>query len=106
VSAERELQHGEFDERLAVALRRQHGEVPQVVARARSWMADQMLALAERHGVAVRRDRDLVAMLSQCDVGDEIPPELYAAVAQVLVWLYRCNGELIARDAPGSSATS
>ncbi len=80
----------------AVALRHHSGETPRVVAQARAWMAEQMLVLAERHGVAVRRDRDLLTLLSRCEVGDEIPPELYAAVAQVLVWLYRCNGELAA----------
>ncbi len=90
--------HAASDARLhAVALRHRPGETPRVVAQARAWMAEQMLALAQHHGVAVRRDRDLLTLLSRCEVGDEIPPELYAAVAQVLVWLYRCNGELAAR---------
>lgn len=64
-----------------------------------------MLALAERHGVAVRKDRDLVELLSRCDPGDQIPPELYAAVAQVLVWLYRCNGEMAESDAGRPNST-
>ncbi len=89
--------HSSPDGRLeAVALRHNAGETPRVVAQARAWMAEQMLALAQRHGVAVRRDRDLLTLLSRCEVGDEIPPELYAAVAQVLVWLYRCNSQLAA----------
>lgn len=90
---------GEQAQRRAVALRHSPGETPQVVAHARAWMAEQMLALAARHGVAVRKDRDLVELLSRCGAGDEIPPELYAAVALVLVWLYRCNGELTPRAA-------
>lgn len=82
----------------AVALRHEHGSVPRVVGQARAWMAEQMLALAKHHGVAIRKDRDLVELLSHCEAGDQVPPELYAAVAQVLVWLYRCNADLAQRE--------
>jgi flagellar biosynthesis protein len=95
-----------FEEvRRAVALRHTSGEVPRVVASGQAWMAEQLLDLARRHGIAVRQDRDLVTLLSRCDGGEEIPPELYAAVAQVLVWLYRTNRELAAAgEASGSTA--
>jgi flagellar biosynthesis protein len=94
---------GEDAEPRAIALHHERGEVPRVVAQARAWMAEQMLAVAGRHGVPVRRDKDLLALLAGCETGDEIPPELYAAVAQVLVWLYRCNAELAAQG--GGDAT-
>jgi flagellar biosynthesis protein len=87
----------------AVALRHERGEVPRVVAQARAWMAEQMLVLAGRHGVPVRRDKDLLALLAGLETGDEIPPELYAAIAQVLVWLYRCNAELAAQTGDGAA---
>ncbi len=91
-------------QRRAVALRHEGGEVPRVVAQARAWMAEQMLALADRHGVPVRRDKDLLGLLAGLETGDEIPPELYAAVAQVLVWLYRCNAELAAQAGDGAAS--
>ena len=53
------------------------------------------LSLVRReHGVPVREDRDLVELLCACDVGDEIPLELYGAVAEILSWLYARNAEL------------
>ena len=67
---------------------------PQVVAKGSGWLADKILELAREHGVPVREDRDLVALLSACDVGEGIEPEMYAAVAELLAWLYRCNQEL------------
>jgi flagellar biosynthesis protein len=67
---------------------------PQVVAKGSGWVADRILALAREHGVPVREDKDLVALLSACDLGQEITPEMYAAVAELLAWLYRCNREL------------
>jgi flagellar biosynthesis protein len=71
--------------------------VPRVLAKGRGWMAERILALAREHGVPVREDRDLVAMLSAVEIGDEISPAMYAAVAELLAWLYRCNQELAAR---------
>jgi flagellar biosynthesis protein len=68
--------------------------VPRVLARGRGWLADKILELAREHGVPVREDPDLVAMLSAVEVGDEISPSMYAAVAELLAWLYRCNQEL------------
>lgn len=83
-------------DRRAVALRHAGGEVPRVIGQARAWMAERMIEVAHRHGVAVREDKDLAVLLSRCEIGDEIPAALYSAVANVLVWLYRCNGELAA----------
>lgn len=67
---------------------------PRVVAKGAGWVAGRILELARQHGVPVREDPDLVAMLSACDIDDEVEPEMYAAVAEVLAWLYRCNREL------------
>ena len=42
----------------------------------------------------MHEDADLVALLATCDLGDEIPVELFTAVAELLTYLYRVNGEL------------
>lgn len=82
----------------AVALRYDrasaHEQAPRVVARGQGLVAESILELARAHGVPVREDPDLVALLATCDVGAEIPTELYTAVAEVLAWLYARNGEL------------
>lgn len=81
--------------RRAVALRydaEQHA-APKVVARGDESVADRILALARESGVPVREDADLVDLLSHCDVGQEIPSELFAVVAELLVYLHRLNGE-------------
>jgi flagellar biosynthesis protein len=67
---------------------------PQVVAKGQGKVAERILELARGAGVAVREDADLLAVLSLCDVGDEIPIELYQAVAELLAYLYRLNGTL------------
>jgi flagellar biosynthesis protein len=96
----------------AVALRydrkvsSQGNEVPQVVARGQARVAEAILALAREHRVPVREDRDLVALLSACDVGSAIPVELYSAVAELLVWVYRTNSLLAPAPESGDSKTS
>jgi flagellar biosynthesis protein len=64
------------------------GGVPEVVARGRGAVAERILALAREHGVPVREDRDLVELLSACELGDEVPVEVWSAVAEVLAWVY------------------
>ena len=89
--------------RRAVALRydrkaESSTSAPRVVAKGRAHMAERILELASRNDVPVREDADLVQLLSGCELGDEIPVEVYGAVAELFAWLYRVNGEL------GSSA--
>jgi type III secretion system FlhB-like substrate exporter len=48
---------------------------------------------AEAAGVPVRSDPALVQALASLELGREIPEELYLAVAEVLAWAYRLDGE-------------
>lgn len=66
---------------------------PRVVVKGRGEVAAQILAAAELAGVPVRRDRDLAQLLAAVDLGDEIPLEAYSAVAEVIAFLWRLNGE-------------
>ncbi len=77
----------------AVALRYLQGEddAPRVVARGQGELAARILDLARRRGIPVRRDGDLAGILSKLDLGEQIPPELYQAVAEVLAYLYRAD---------------
>jgi flagellar biosynthesis protein len=78
-----------------VALRHErHGaEPPRVVAKGRGETAERVLELARKHAIPVRQDGDLLELLAALDVGDSIPTELFAAVAEVLAYLYRLNGD-------------
>ena len=76
--------------REAVALAyRQTDAAPRVVAKGRGLMADQIIAKAREYGVYVHESPELVALLTQVDIDEHIPPQLYRAVAELLAWLYR-----------------
>lgn len=74
----------------AVALAyNQNDSAPKVVAKGKGLMAEQIIAKAKEHGVYVHESPELVALLTQVDIDEHIPPQLYMAVAELLAWLYR-----------------
>ncbi|MEM6674250.1 MAG: EscU/YscU/HrcU family type III secretion system export apparatus switch protein [Planctomycetota bacterium] len=85
--------------RHAVALRydADAGErAPEVVAKGRGEVARNILETAAAAGVPIREDADLLELLSIVEVGDEIPVEVYAAVAQLVSFLWSLNEERLA----------
>ncbi len=80
----------------AVALKyeREKDPAPKIVATGRGAVAEQILQLAFAHGVKVREDADLVEVLSHLDIDSPIPLEAYAAVAEILAYVYRANAHL------------
>jgi flagellar biosynthesis protein len=73
----------------ATALRYSGGSgAPEVVATGTGALAERILARAAEAGVPVREDPALAAALAALDLGDEVPEELWKAVAEVLVWAF------------------
>ena len=66
---------------------------PQVVAKGRGLLAEEIIARAKSAGVFVHESAELVSLLMQVDLDDRIPPQLYVAVAELLAWLYRVEEE-------------
>jgi flagellar biosynthesis protein len=79
----------------AAALRYAQGRdrAPKVVAKGQGKIAEKIVSLAHQHNVPLVEDQNLMQMLEALDVDTEIPAELYQAVAEVLVFVYRLNGK-------------
>lgn len=75
----------------AAALKYERGKdsAPRLVAKGKGELAERIVELAKESGVEVLQDRELVEFLITLDVGQEIPPELYRAVAEILAYVYR-----------------
>ena len=61
---------------------------PRVVAKGKGLLAEQIIAKARENGVYVHESPEMVALLTQIDIDQHIPAELYLAVAELLAWLY------------------
>ena len=77
-------------------------DAPKVVAGGHGVVAEQILNIAFAQGIKVREDKDLANLLGAIDIDSEIPIEAFAAVAEILAYVYRANGnpvETVAEDA-------
>lgn len=69
-------------------------QAPVVVAKGKDHMADQIRSVAAEHHVPVVSRPPLArALYDMCETGDEIPEDLYEAVAEVLAYVYRLDEE-------------
>lgn len=78
----------------AVALRYKLGqdEAPVVLAKGQDYLALRIVKVAEEHGVAVVENVSVArALYASTELGQEIPPELYGTVAEVMVFLYKLD---------------
>ena len=75
----------------AVAYQADRDRAPRVTASGRGLVAEKILEAAREAGVPVREDSALAEILSRLDPGEEIPPETYRALAEILVFLYRLD---------------
>ena len=83
-----------YQAKRAVALRydpKQGDTAPKVVAKGKGRLAEQILELARQNDVPVREDPTLVQVLSRIKLDQEIPREVYQAVATILAFLYKVN---------------
>lgn len=77
----------------AAALRYKRGQdrAPVLVAKGKGVLAERIIELARELGIPLKEDPKVVEMLSALELNREIPPELYKAVAEILVFIYRMS---------------
>ena len=78
---------------LAVALHYDKSGAPRVVAKGRGGIGEKIIELAKAHDIPIEENEVLVGALANVELGDEIPVELYKAVAEVLVLFSACRDE-------------
>lgn len=85
--------HTFYNSELAVALKYDGHNAPKVTAKGEGVTAQQILELAEKHGIPLQNQPELARILAQVPLGDEIPQELYVAVAEVIAFAYFLSGK-------------
>jgi len=66
---------------------------PKVTAKGKGSIAQNIIDVAKEHNIPIKKDEDLLQMLSQIEVNEEIPTELYEAVAQIFSFIYGISNE-------------
>jgi flagellar biosynthesis protein len=79
---------------LAVALHYDRKGAPRVVAKGKGSLGAKIIEVAKAHDVPIEQNEVLAGALSNVELGDEIPAELYKAVAEVLIFVLRLSGRI------------
>jgi flagellar biosynthesis protein len=79
---------------LAVALHYDRSGAPRVVAKGRGTLGAKIIEVAKAHDIPIEENEVLAGALSNVELGDEIPAELYKAVAEVLIFVLRLSGRI------------
>ena len=84
------------NQKKAVALKydKEKDNAPKVTAKGTGLIAENIIELAQKEGIPITEDQDLVSALVQLDFHEEISPELYKAVAEILAFAYRLNRKI------------
>jgi flagellar biosynthesis protein len=79
--------------RRATALRYEGTGAPKVTATGRGYIADRIIEVAQENGIPIREDPALVGALESLELGEEIPEDLYKAVAEAIAWAYSLDAK-------------
>lgn len=76
---------------VALTYNRHNDPAPRIAASGKGPIAEQILKIAEANGIEIRQDAELADILSKLEIDSLIPLEAYAAVAEILSYVYRAN---------------
>lgn len=79
--------------KLAVSMQWGRTGAPKVTAKGQGAVAEEIISLAKKHNIPMREDSQLAQLLVTVKLGEEIPHELYLAVAEVIAFAYRLRGD-------------
>jgi len=84
----------DIQKKKAVALKYTPEEhAPKVIATGKGYVAQKIMENAQAYNVPTYKDKSLVEELTKLNLGDNIPQDLYQAVAQVLVFINNLDKE-------------
>jgi len=81
-------------QQLAVALHYDKEGAPTVVAKGKGTIGAKIIEVAKANNIPIEENEVLAGALSRVEIGDEIPTELYKAVAEVLIFVLRLSGRV------------
>ena len=78
---------------VALGYNRSPDNAPKVLASGAGEIANKIISLAKEHDIPIKEDPDLIEILSKVEVDQEIPPNLYKAVAEIFSFLYKITNK-------------
>lgn len=79
---------------VALAYNQQEHTAPVVVAKGKGQVAEQVIAIAKANGIPIQEDPSLVQLLSELEINEAIPEQLYKVVAELFAFVYQLERTL------------
>ena len=84
---------GKDDYAVALGYNQDKDNAPIVLAKGAGEIAQKIIKIAEENGIEIRKDADLLQILKAVDINEEIPVEAFAAVAEIISYIYQRNAQ-------------
>lgn len=78
---------------VALSYQKEIDEAPRLSAKGSGETAEKIINIAKQHEIPIQEDPSLVALLSQLELNQKIPEELYEVVAEVFAFIYQLDKE-------------
>lgn len=75
----------------AIQYEQDKDRAPRITAKGKGLIAEKIIELARESGIPIQQDPGLVQILCKLDIDEEIPVELYRAIAELLAFVYSIN---------------
>lgn len=83
----------EDDLKQAVALFYDGENTPTITAKGEGQTAEDIIAIARESGITLCENKPLLELLMGLELGEEIPENLYIAIAQIIAFAYQLQGK-------------
>jgi flagellar biosynthesis protein len=77
----------------AIALKYDEVSAPKLTAKGENELAEEIIRIAEEHGIPLYENSELVSILSKLELGEEIPEVLYRVIAEIIAFAYYLQGK-------------
>ncbi len=67
---------------------------PLLIAKGEGWLAQKIIEKAKEDNIPLEKDQDIIDVLVNMNIGQEIPPELYRAIAEIFSFIYNLEKDL------------
>ena len=81
------------DYAVALGYDQDKNNAPVVLAKGQGPIAEKIIQIALAEGIEIRQNADLLQILKAVDINEEIPIEAFAAVAEIISYVYQQNGK-------------
>lgn len=78
---------------IAIALEYDEENAPSVKAKGTGDLAQRIIDIAKENNIHLQEDKELIQILAELELGEEIPEQLYKAVAEIIAFAYIIKGK-------------